>query len=550
MKSIFGLCQKYLKKNRKNLFLYGILCLVSSAFSMISPYLSGSFIDCLLVAENAKIIYKFCLLFLIITVLGQLLGYFVNRLYTKLQTRMGFELNSDIIGHIQKLSLSYINNQDMAYLNQRINNDSNMLITFCIGIVQGIIINTMKLSISIILLVKFNGLIAILLLAIIVSYAIIYRVLKNILFKMQYALTEAQAKYFAKLYEQFSSIVFVKKQSIYAEFMHRLSKEFNNIFKVSLDYQKVSYVFSTLDSLVMSLAQIAIFIIGGIAVIKGNLTIGQLTIMLSYFNVMMGAARYFFSLAKTIQDNKVAYIRLKNILDEQVDDNMGIMLSDINKIEVRNIGFSYKEKPIFHNFSYTFEKGKIYSIIGHNGTGKSTLINLILGFYHSEYSGTVCYNEKLLQTLNCYEIRKKCFGISEQEPILLSDTIRYNIVLDEEKEIDLDRLYYIARQINLDTFLDGLPDGIKTVINEKSTNLSGGEKQKISILRAFYKNPSVIILDEPTSALDEKSSECLKKYLMQIKKEKIILIITHNQDFLSISDFIIDLDEMKLREEL
>ncbi len=293
----------------------------------------------------------------------------------------------------------------------------------------------------------------------------------------------------------------------------------------------------------MSFAQICIFIMGGLSVIKGKLTIGQLTIILSYFNVMMESASFFFSLTKTIQENRVAYIRLKKIMDQQTYEENGEILQEINIIELKNITFAYSEKIIFQNFNYIFEKGNIYSIIGSNGSGKSTLIKLMLGLFNKEIGGEIYYNGKIIWKLNKHEIRKWCFGISEQEPILLPDTVKYNILLDDNKDLDLNELYYIAEKINLNTLLEKLPMGLETIINEKNSNFSGGEKQKISLARVFYKNPSVIIMDEPTSALDDKSSECLKNYLCQIKDDKIIIIITHNPIFLSISDYVINLED-------
>lgn len=510
MVSIFKMCRKYLIKNKYCVIWYGFLCLTSSIFSMISPYISGNFIDYLIVADDISKIYQYCFVFFGLFVINQLIGYIVNRVYIKMQTQMGYELNSDVIRHIQRLPVSFLKKQNMAYLNQRVNNDSNQLITFCINIVQGILINSLKLLFSISLLVQFSSNITLLFVAIIGAYALSYKILKKILFEAQFILTEAQTNYFSKLFEQFDNILFVKMQAIYESFLSRLKREFQNILKVSLQYQKISYLFSSLDSLVMSLAQIGIFIMGGALVIRGKLSVGQLTIMLSYFGIMMEASRYFFSLTKTIQDNKVAYTRLKQILDLESDENAGVELKDIGQIRLKNIMFYYGKKCIFRDISLEFKKGKIYSIIGKNGIGKSTLVDLIIGFYNREYEGEIYYDDLSLDQIDVYKTRKMCFGICEQEPVLLADTVKYNVSMDGEGGIDLKRLFYIAKKINLYSFIESLPQKLESTIEEKNSNLSGGEKQKLSIMRTFYKNSPVIILDEPTSALDEESIRCLQ----------------------------------------
>lgn len=545
MVNIFKMCKQYLVKNKKSIIIYGLLCFLSSLFAMISPYVSGHFIDYLIMANDIKMLYPYCIIFFLIAIIAQILGYFVNRYYIKIQTKMGYELNYDIIQHVQHLPVSFLKKQNMAYLNQRINNDSNQVVTFCINIVQGVLINSLKIVLSILILIQFNQNITLLLIAIILAYFVLYKMLKKVLFDAQFILTEAQAKYFAKLYEQFRDIIFVKLQSIYKNFLERLKKEFENIFKISLYYQKISYLFSTLDSLVMSLAQVGIFILGGTLVIEGKLSVGQLTIMLSYFGIMMESARYFFSLTKTVQDNKVSYTRLKNIWDMKPDENEGNQLNNITQIEMKNITFFHGKKCIFQNFSMQFQKGKIYSIIGKNGIGKSTLIELLIGFYKREYSGEIFYNNVSIKEIDTCEVRNRCFGISEQEPVLLSDAIWYNVLLDGESELDSEKLNRISKKINLYTFITKLPEKWETVIDEKNSNLSGGEKQKISILRALYKDASVIILDEPTSALDAQSICCLQNYLIEIKRDKIILLISHNSEFISISDQIIDLDKIE-----
>ena len=336
-------------------------------------------------------------------------------------------------------------------------------------------------------------------------------------------------------------------QAIYESFLSRLKREFQNILKVSLQYQKISYLFSSLDSLVMSLAQIGIFIMGGALVIRGKLSVGQLTIMLSYFGIMMEASRYFFSLTKTIQDNKVAYTRLKQILDLESDENAGVELKDIGQIRLKNIMFYYGKKCIFRDISLEFKKGKIYSIIGKNGIGKSTLVDLIIGFYNREYEGEIYYDDLSLDQIDVYKTRKMCFGICEQEPVLLADTVKYNVSMDGEGGIDLKRLFYIAKKINLYSFIESLPQKLESTIRRKKFKIClEGEKQKLSIMRTFYKNSPVIILDEPTSALDEESIRCLQAYLNEIKKDKIIILISHNSDFISISDEIVDLDKLDM----
>jgi len=143
-----------------------------------------------------------------------------------------------------------------------------------------------------------------------------------------------------------------------------------------------------------------------------------------------------------------------------------------------------------------------------------------------------------------YEIKLRCIGVTEQEPILIADTLLNNITFGQKYSND--RLYELIEILNLDNYISSLDNGLETIINEKSSNISGGEKQKISILRELLKNPEVLIFDEPTSALDSLSKIKLINYLQEIKTDKIIIIISHDEIIKNICDKIINIKQLNI----
>lgn len=539
MIKIMLFCKPYLRKHAIALSAYILLCLLVGLFSLIKPYITGSFLDFLIGADRCYSLVQYCVFFLFTMILSIFIGYVSNRLYIYLQTKLGYELNCDMIAHVHKLRLSYLEKQDTAYLNQRINNDSNALMAFCISIVQNIAIQSVTLLVSVATIFSFDTIIATVLFVQIPIYFVIYGLLKKYIFSASFLLKEQQANFFGKLYEQFVYIKLLKIHSNSSEFLTRLHNSFDKLLKCAFNYQKTTYFFSGLDSAIVGIAQIFLFLYGGFQVISGKLSIGQFTIISNYFGIMLGSARYFFSLGKTVQDNMVSLKRLEEIKSLEQSPIGSIHLNHIDNISIKDYSKSYGENNIISNFSIKFTKGNIYTISGANGSGKTTIVNSTLGLDIGEYSGEISINGLPLEKIDMENARKYLFGVVEQEPVLFEDTIAYNIWLggtgDEKK------LNEYINMLGLQCFFSNLPKGLQTKIGESATNLSGGEKQKISIIRSLIKDPEVIILDEPTSALDRESSEKLKIHLQSIKDQKIIFIVSHDSSFHDISDTVISL---------
>jgi len=154
----------------------------------------------------------------------------------------------------------------------------------------------------------------------------------------------------------------------------------------------VNYLYSGLDGFVSTVAQIVLFVAGGLQVLNGNFTIGMFRIFSSYFGMMLGASRYFFGIGAAYQNTLAAYDRIVEIFAQPVETNGTTVFEDIGKIELQNVSFSYPTKEVVRNFNATFEKGNLYCIVGANGAGKSTIISLILGMYVDEFRGRMLYN--------------------------------------------------------------------------------------------------------------------------------------------------------------
>lgn len=231
----------------------------------------------------------------------------------------------------------------------------------------------------------------------------------------------------------------------------------------------------------------------------------------------------------------VSLKRLSEILSMTVYQTGKKEVNNITKISVHNLTKNFEAKNILQNFTAEFKQGNIYTIVGSNGAGKTTLINAIIGLYCQDHTNCIFYNEIPLEEIYLDSLYRNSLGILEQEPVLFEDTIEFNLTVGCNMK-STEELEYFIDLLGLTNFIKSMPKGLQTKISENASNISGGEKQKICLIRALSKKPDVLILDEPTSALDKDAIEKLKEFLRLYKEERITIIATHDQSLNEISD--------------
>ena len=539
MKQIFDLFIKFSFKCIGTILFFLIFVIIVAILSLLVPFISGSFIDFLITSNSKSQLWQYCFIFAILSVTNIFVGFFSNRIYIKIRTNICFFMNKKIFTHLQNSYLNNIKTENFSRLTQQIDVDTQSVTSFCLLFLQNIILYSFKFFFSLLLLLIINIKVFLILVILMIMYIGVYFLFKKPLYMNSQELKNNQSIYFSRLFEQLSLVRLVKTQGVKDFFDKRVLKPYNRFLSSALKTQKIQYIFTGLDALISTFAQIALFIVGGLAILQNELTVGQFTVISTYFAMILGSIRYFFGLGKSIQDTKVSTDRINNLLKHSVEVEGNIVLNCIDSIKLCNITFSYSEDDItiFKNFSYNFVKNKIYGIIGKNGIGKSTLIGLILGLF--SYSGNIYFNDITARNINMSQLRKTLISVSDQNPLLLEGgTLKENLALNNV--IDRDELDRLIGMFELNSFVNSLENGLDSMINQVA--LSGGELVKLSLIRAFLKKGDLIILDEPTTGLDQKSQNRLLDYLNVIRKNRIIILITHDKQFALKCDDIINLN--------
>lgn len=540
--SISNLALKYLRPQKKLLYLYIIISLSTSVIGILTPLLSGNIIDLLVEKKQFDSLTMSCLLLFSLTLVNIVLGFFSTVIYTKLHVFTGFEFNQDVLKHLEKLSMSFHNKHPSVYMTQRINNDTNAIIIFFISSLTGILINSLSISFCFLLLFHLSKTICFILVGILFIYLFIYKTFKKNLFKLNFETKEAQNNFFSALTQQLSNIKFIKIHAANHLVLKNTNNKFIEMFSKLLSYQKFSYLFSSVDNIAFIIAQLIVYLLGGFYVINNAMSLGNFTILLSYFTTMITSTRYFLGLGKNYQETLTSFVRIKELLNHPIPHSGKETIDQIENLSLENLSFCYeKENYILKNLNSIFEKGNIYSIIGLNGAGKSTLVELLLGLYPDEYQGEILINGTALSKFDLEKLRNRNIGFTEQIPAFYESTVYNNIHL-EQKNINNETFERLLVLFGLERLVPSVNSSFPhKVIDDRASNLSGGEKQKISIVRQLIKKPNLMIFDEPSSCLDEISKNNFLKILNDIKKETIVLIVTHDSFLINASDKIINL---------
>jgi ATP-binding cassette subfamily B protein len=289
------------------------------------------------------------------------------------------------------------------------------------------------------------------------------------------------------------------------------------------------------------------------SVINGTMTLGMMMALQYIIGQLNAPIKQFISFAESMQDAKLSMERLTEIHqmnDEELADTSKIaQIPDKPELVFDNVMFQYEGKrspKILDNISFKIPYGRTTAIVGTSGSGKTTLLKLILGFYQPT-TGTITLNQKSLNQYSDKYWRKKC-GVVMQEGFIFSDSIKNNIGVSDETP-DMEKVQKAIELANLEDFIESLPLGYDTEIGADGQGLSTGQKQRILIARAAYKNAPVVIFDEATNALDANNEKVIMNNLNEFLQGKTAVIVAHRLSTVKNADNIIVLNNSKIVEQ-
>ena len=546
-KFLFG----YIKQYRKYFGQIVLGLLVGSLLQLILPFLTQSIVDVGIKNQNIGFIWLILLGQLMLTISRTAIDFIRRWLLLHISLRINISLVSDFFIKLLKLPMSFFETKLMGDLMQRMG-DHNRVNSFLTQQTLSIVFSLFTFVVFSIVLLSYNWLVF----AIFMLGSLLYGGWLALFLRrrkvLDYELFEQQAINNNKTYEFITSMQEIKLQDCEQRRRWEWEDVQADLFNVQMKSLKLQQTQEAGSIFINELKNIVITVVAATAVIHGQLTLGMMLAVQYIIGQLNSPVEQLMSFFYSVQDVRISLERINEIHrmdDENGKQGLETSVTDETKgIDMENINFKYDPhalKTIIDDVSLTIPKGKVTAIVGASGSGKTTLIKLMLGYY-PVLGGQITIGGTDVNTLNKKWWRRQC-GVVMQDGVIFSETIARNIAVDD-KEIDKQRLQTAAEIACIHNYVMELPLKYNTKIGRDGVGLSQGQKQRILIARAVYKNPDYIFLDEATNSLDANNERMIVEHLDEFYKGKTVVIVAHRLSTVKNADQIVVLDKGKVVE--
>ncbi len=508
-------------------------------------------VDQVLVEEDLRLLQLMSIGMLVIMLIQFILSNIKSIIALQTGQKIDIRLILGYYRHLISLPMRFFDTMRTGEILSRIS-DAVKIRLFVNDVALGLIVNIFILFFSLLLMFFYNTKLALFSLLIIPFYFIIYLISNQFHKRWQRILMEQSAQLENQLVESIDAAATIKRFGLESFTQQKTENKFMHLMQSVYSSSIYGIYIGNTTELFTKIFTVLVLWIGSILVIKHQLSPGELLSFYALIGYFTGPVASLITSNKSIQDALIATDRLFEIIDleKETDIKYPIHLSNTNlgDIEFKNIYFKYGTRvTVFEDLSLIIQKGKSTAIVGESGSGKSTLLSLIQKLYPLE-SGVITIGGYDIKQLNIQNLRS-LISVVPQNIDLFVGTIIENIAIGVYQP-DLKQIHFLSQLLGIDTFINSLPDSYETILSEQGINFSGGQRQRLAIVRALYRNPEILILDEATSNLDAISEQKIQEGLKWFSSNgKTIIIIAHRLSTIKNCDKIIVFKNGKLMEE-
>ena len=537
-------------KARFRLAVGSVLMLISRLAGMVLPASTKYIGDEVFTNKNYGLLKWIALAIGISTLIQASTGFALSQILGVAAQRAITEMRKRVMEQIERLPISYFDSTQSGQLISRIMNDAEGIRNL-VGTGLGQILGSLVTAIIALgVLFYINWVLTLATLVVLIAFAGVlfyaFKILRPV-FRERNVIT---AEVTGRLGESLGGIRIVKaytaekrEELSFARGAHRL---FRNIAKTVTGVSAVS----SFSSLVIGAIAVVMIVIGGNAVMSGAMTLGDFLMYISFTFLLALPVVELTSIGTQITEAFAGLDRIREVMEMTTEDEEDRDKASLQKvdgaIDFEDVYFEYEENvPVLKGVSFHSEAGKTTALVGSSGSGKSTILSLVLNFIQPN-KGRILIDGKDLQSVKLRDYRKH-LGVVLQDNFLFDGTILDNIRFSNP-ESSLDEIREVCRVANADEFIEKFPDAYQTIVGERGVKLSGGQRQRIAIARALLANPRILILDEATSSLDSESEALIQEGLHRLRQGRTTFVIAHRLSTIRSADQILVVEAGEILE--
>ncbi len=534
----------------RNVFWIIILMLSLSILGLIFPTVQKIIFDDILIMGNLKVLLYMLVLVLILEVIQSSLEFVQGYVLAVVKERVDFDIKMKFLHHILKLPLSFFNNMPVGEVVRRLD-DSSVIQGYLNIVVVDLISNIIKVlvyGIYMFYLSPWLSLVVILTSPIDLLWT---RIFGKKYREYEQATFEWDAKVKTQLFETFSGVRLIKAFAQEEQSLRKVKRDIIHSREKGIERAMFTQVTERIKQFLYVIFNKITFFLGIYLILNGKLTIGSFIAFQTVSGYFLQPLKSIYFVYYYLQGASNAFLRYQNIKDipEEKYRQGKVLKPDQVKgnIVFDDVVFGYDpQKPIIQGCKLEIPEGTSAAFVGRSGSGKSTMINLVMGFY-LPWKGSVTVDGISTHQVDVNSLRQS-ISIVQQDTFLFSGTIIENLKLGL-RNVTNEQILEASKQANAHEFIVRLPKGYSTEVGERGVKLSGGERQRIAIARAFLNNPRILILDEPTSALDLENEALIQQSLKVLLKGRTSIIIAHRLSTIKDVDNIFVVDEGRIKEQ-
>ena len=541
----------YIKPHMAKLGICIVLSIITTAAALVPPYITSMMVDTVIPNKDVKMLVA-VIVFLLFVYLAQ---YGIGALRSFLLRVAGdgiiADLKKDIYAKAQYLPMKFYDKTSTGSVINRVNSDTTVLQQFMLRITQEAVVQLFMMIGIIVIMLSMNWKLTLLSLTPVPIVAFCSRYFGKKISPVYRRLWRRGVAISSILSDTIPGIRIVKSFSSEEKAIKKFDRQVDDWAFEDRRAAKVAAIFPAVITFLVTCGSVIIWLVGGNMVINtpDKLSLGVLVSFISYTSMFYNPVNFFANLSDSYQNAVASTEKVLEIINAEPEPDFGKgneLGTMKGKIEFRNVNFSFdRSKKVLNDVNFVIEPGDVVGIVGTTGSGKSTLINLLMRFY-DDYEGEIFVDGTNIRDIDMGYYRSQ-IGYVQQEPMMFRDTI-FNNIAYSLPSAHPEQVLNAADIANAHGFISRLPNAYDTMLGERGVGLSGGEKQRLSIARAVLKNPGILIFDEATSAVDSETEKLIQDAIDRLIRGRTTLMIAHRLSTLRKANKIIVVDKGNIIE--